>query len=183
VLKSACLQTKLWQSKGFPEIGVSVNISPLQLSDTFLPTVARSLQQTGLVPGSLTLEITESTAMQNVADIIPKIEQLREMGVKLSIDDFGTGYSSLSYLKKFQVNTLKIDQSFVRDIEKDSNQEAIIRAVMAMACSLKIGVIAEGVETEEQVRFLQSLGCRHMQGYYFNRPLSIEQMETAYFKD
>ncbi|MBW5446883.1 EAL domain-containing protein [Cohnella sp. CFH 77786] len=181
VLRTACLQTKIWQSKGFPHLGVSVNISALQLMENFIPVVEKALLQTRLAPGSLTLEITESTAMQSVADIISKIGQLRELGVKLSIDDFGTGYSSLSYLKKFQIHALKIDQSFVRDIEKDTNQEAIIKAVIAMADSLRIGVVAEGVETEEQIRFLRSFGCGRMQGYYFSRPLSIEQAETLYF--
>ncbi|WP_164472773.1 putative bifunctional diguanylate cyclase/phosphodiesterase [Cohnella candidum] len=182
VLKSACLQTKLWQSRGFPNIGVSVNISALQLMENFIPVVEKTLQQTGLAPGSLTLEITESTAMQNLTDILPKIEQLKTLGVKLSIDDFGTGYSSLSYLKKFQIHALKIDQSFVRDIEKDTNQEAIIKAVVAMADSLRIGVVAEGVETDEQIRFLRALGCRRMQGYFFSKPLPAEQMEALYFR-
>ncbi|WP_276354603.1 sensor domain-containing protein [Cohnella caldifontis] len=183
VLRMACLQMKAWQDKGYPEIGISVNIAAQQLNEHFIPLVRSVLDETGLPVSSLTLELTESTAMQQVSDTLSKIEQLRVLGVKLSIDDFGTGYSSLSYLKKFQIHALKIDQSFVRDIDKDEGQEAIIKAVVAIADSLRIGVVAEGVETEEQIRFLRRLGCRLVQGYYFSKPLPAAQIERMYFRD
>lgn len=178
ILRRACLQNKLWQEKGYRSIYVSVNISARQFENVhFVPMVESILSETGLEPHHLKLEITESTAMSSAEDMIKKLEELQELGVDLSIDDFGTGYSSLSYLKKFQIGMLKIDQSFIKDINMDPNQEAIINAIVAMAQNLRIHVVAEGVELLQQVEFLKNIGCFHMQGYFFSKPLATEDIE------
>ncbi len=172
VLRQACLQIKAWQSQGYDVPKLAVNISARQFRQkTLVADITRILAETGVEPRCLVLEITESMLVENIEETIKTLHQLSALGLEISIDDFGTGYSSLSYLKRYPINTLKIDQSFVRDIATDPNDAAIIGAIIAMAHSLKMGVLAEGVETEEQLDFLTRQGCGRFQGFYFDKPL------------
>lgn len=179
VIKEACEQNKAWQLAGLPPLPVSVNISGQQFSQLKVAeTAQRCLEACGLDPEYLEIELTESALMEN-KDIANKIlEQLRVLSVTIAIDDFGTGYSSLAYLKTFPINTLKIDRSFVNDITTDPNDAAIVKAIIAMAHSLELKVIAEGVETEAQLAFLQNLGCNEYQGFLFSRPLPAQEFAT-----
>ena len=161
------------------ELRVAVNLSARQFRQPDLPgQVGKALQASGLDPELLELEITESTVMHNAEQSVETLTRLRKMGVKLSIDDFGTGYSSLSYLKRFPINIVKIDQSFVRDITTDPDDAAIACSIIALAHSLKLSVIAEGVETEGQLEFLTTNKCDQMQGYYFSRPLPVTELDA-----
>ncbi|WP_159882793.1 putative bifunctional diguanylate cyclase/phosphodiesterase [Paenibacillus puerhi] len=179
VLRTACKQNKVWQAAGFTPIKMAVNISPIQFHQPdFVQVVLRALQDSGLEPQYLELEITEGIAMVHVDQVIQKLQTLRDLGVHISMDDFGTGYSSLSYLKKFPINKLKIAQQFVRDITDDPDDAAIIQAIMAMAHSLKLNVIAEGVETEEQLSFLLGVKCREIQGYIFSKPIPAREFTS-----
>jgi diguanylate cyclase (GGDEF)-like protein/PAS domain S-box-containing protein len=179
VLKTACRQNKAWQDAGYPPIDVGVNISAKQFQQgKVIETVMSVLDETGLLPQYLDLEITEGTLMHNLEVATSTLEQLRKMGVHISIDDFGTGYSSLSYLTRFPVNTVKIDQSFVKDIILKPDDAAIAGAVVAMAHSLKLRVIAEGVETIEQLKFLENLRCDEIQGYFVSRPIPAGELES-----
>ena len=179
VLQEACRQNKAWQVAGFPKLRVSVNLSASQLRDSsFVPLVVKTLAETGLEPRFLELELTESALMSDSGDTACKLLRLKELGISISVDDFGTGYSSLSYLKHLPIDTIKIDQSFVRDIVTDPDDAAIVDAIIAMAHSLKLNVIAEGVETREQLEFLRQRKCRQAQGYYFARPLDPPQFEA-----
>ena len=176
VLHTACAQNKAWQDAGCAPISVAVNFSPRQFRQAnLLETITQALTDTGLNPRFLELEITESTIMYQAEKTIVTLEKLHKMGVRLSVDDFGTGYSSLSYLKRFPVHKLKIDQSFVRDINIDPDDAAIVTAVIAMAHSLNVLTIAEGVETEGQLAFLDSLQCGEYQGYYFAKPMPADE--------
>jgi diguanylate cyclase (GGDEF)-like protein len=176
VLHTACAQSKAWQDAGCAPIPVAVNLSPRQFRQAnLLETITQVLADTGLNPRFLELEITESTIMHQAEKTIVTLEKLHEMGVRLSVDDFGTGYSSLSYLKRFPVHKLKIDQSFVRDISSDPDDAAIVTAVIAMARSLDVLTIAEGVETDGQLAFLDSLKCGEYQGYYFAKPMPADE--------
>lgn len=171
VLRTACEQNKVWQKSGFPPLRVAVNLSGRQFrQQDLLEIIKRVLKNTGLDPQFLELEITESTIMENAQASIKTLNELHSMGVKISIDDFGTGYSSLAYLKRFPIDTLKIDHSFVRDINTDPDSAAIVKAIIAMARSLQIRVIAECVETQEQLETLLSLKCDEMQGNLFCSP-------------
>lgn len=176
ILRAACKQMMLWQQKGYKlsKMGVNISVKQFQLYD-FVEVVSGILKDTGLDGRYLELEITESIAMQNEDEVIVKILALKQMGISVSIDDFGTGYSSLSYLKKFPISTLKIAQQFVKDIKNDSDEEAIVSAIIAMANKLNINIIAEGVETESHVKFLTNQKCYIMQGYFFSRPLSSDK--------
>ncbi len=176
-LQEACRQNASWQRDGYAALVVSVNLSSTQLLDGIVATVSEALERSGLGAGWLELELTESTVMQSAEQSALVLHALREMGVRISIDDFGTGYSSLSYLKRFPIDTLKIDQSFVRDIIEDPNDAAITDAVIALARSLKMSVIAEGVETIEQLRFLRANGCDSYQGFLFSRPLPAPEFQ------
>ncbi len=177
VLRTACAQNKVWQACGFPSLRVAVNLSARQFRQPdLLGSIQRVLQETGLDPRSLELELTESIIMHNAEAALAALHALNTMGVQLSIDDFGTGYSSLSYLKRFPIQVLKIDQSFVRGLAVDPSDAAIVTAIIALAHSLDLRVIAEGVETEEQLTFLRSHQCDEMQGYYFSRPLPVEEV-------
>lgn len=172
VLHKACLQNKAWQDAGFLSLRVAVNLSTRFFKrKDLIEMVARILEETKLDPNYLELEVTEGAIMENVEITIKTLRELKEMGVSLSIDDFGTGYSSLSYLKRFPIDTLKIDRSFVQDIVKDPDGTAITTAIIAMGHSLKLKVIAEGVETEEQLAFLYSNQCDEIQGYLFSKPV------------
>jgi len=178
VLRTACKQNKLWQEKGYPPMRLAVNLSARQFQQKDLTTFIRDvLQETGLDARYLELEITESLAMDDVHQAISILHSLKELGVQISIDDFGTGYSSLSYLKKFPIQTLKIDRSFVNDISHDPDDAAIASSIIVMAHSLKLNVIAEGVETASQLNFLRDRNCNEMQGYLFSKPLSAEAFE------
>ena len=171
VLRSACAQAVRWHELGH-NIGIAVNLSPRQFRQKDLVRcVAQALQQSGLVPHYLELEITEGAAMSNAEQAIKVLGELHALGIKLSVDDFGTGYSSLSYLKRFPLDTLKIDRSFVMDLGSDANSDAIVRATIALAQSLHLKVVAEGVETEAQRDFLARADCNEMQGYLFSKPL------------
>jgi EAL domain-containing protein (putative c-di-GMP-specific phosphodiesterase class I) len=172
VLRTACKQAKAWQDAGLPPVRVAVNLSARQFRENIPQLVEKVLAESGLPPHYLELEITESVAMQHAESTEQTLFALRDMGVRLSIDDFGTGYSSLSYLKRFPINKLKLDQSFVRDIITDPDDAAI-----SLAHGMKLDVIAEGVETESQLRFLHGQRCDAIQGYYFSRPVEAAQME------
>jgi len=178
VLRTACRQTKVWEESGLSSLRIAVNISAHQFQKpNLVQTVAEILCETGLNPKRLELELTESAVMKNPESAIATLRELKAMGLQISIDDFGTGYSSLSYLKRFPLDILKIDQSFMRDATKDPNDAAIVKAIITLAHSLNLLVIAEGVETEEQLRFLRQLGCDEMQGFLFSRPLPADDMK------
>jgi diguanylate cyclase (GGDEF)-like protein/PAS domain S-box-containing protein len=184
VLRAACLQNKAWQEAGLPPLRVSSNLSARMFRQPGLPEmVAGVLDETGLDPDYLDLELTESSVMSNTEEAIETLRALRALGVHVSIDDFGTGYSSLNYLKRFPADCLKIDQSFVRDAATEPSDAAIVRAVITLARSLDLKVIAEGVETEEQLRFLRLLGCDEMQGYLLSRPLPAEEFRRKFLDD
>ncbi|MDG4582807.1 MAG: EAL domain-containing protein [Candidatus Competibacter sp.] len=179
VLRTACAQAKAWRREGLPALRMAVNLSPRQfLRPGLVDLVATVLRETGLEAGCLDLEITEGLLMRDVEGNIATLRQLKTMGVRLSIDDFGTGYSSLSYLKRFPIDQLKIDQSFVRDVVTDQDDTAIVLAVIAMAHSMQLEVVAEGVETKEQLAFLRANQCDVMQGYYLSRPAPPHQIAT-----
>ncbi len=172
VLKQACKQAVEWLGAGIPPLRIAVNLSALQFrKNDLVETIAGILDSVGLDPQFLELEITESFLMEDVDSAITKLQDLSALGVHLAIDDFGTGYSSLSYLKRFPLNTLKIDQSFIRDISTDSDDAAIAEAIIALAQSLHLRVMAEGVETEEQLNFLRTRGCDQVQGFLVCRPV------------
>ncbi|MBL8041460.1 MAG: EAL domain-containing protein [Nitrospira sp.] len=178
VLREACRQVKTWENAGLPAISISANVSNSLFHGRTLPaTVADALRDSGLNPAQLELELTESIAMRDVEASVTMLEGLRTMGVRLSIDDFGTGYSSLSYLQRFPLSRLKIDQSFVRDLLTNENNVKITRAIIAMAHSLNLSVLAEGVETEGQLARLREEGCDEVQGYLFSRPVCAEDFE------
>lgn len=177
ILNTACTQNKVWQDAGFPPMFVSVNISSAQFKQpSFIKTVEKALQDTGLNPHYLELELTESILMETTEAAIQTLNDLKSMGLRISIDDFGTGYSSLSYLKRFPIDTLKIDRSFVRDVTSDPDDKAIINAIIALARSLNLKVIAEGVETIQQLVCLHEQGSDGMQGYLFSPPLPKDSL-------
>ncbi len=179
VLRTSCLQNKAWQKAGLPSMIVAVNLSGRQFQQLDLvESMARILKETGLDPQWLEIEITESIAMQNADYTNVVLRSLKGMGVRVALDDFGTGYSSLSYLKKFPIDTLKIDQSFVRDLTSDSNDAAIANAIIVLAHSLKLKVIAEGVEMKEQEAFLREHHCDIIQGFLFSVPLAPPALES-----
>jgi diguanylate cyclase (GGDEF)-like protein/PAS domain S-box-containing protein len=179
VIREACRQNKAWQDKGLAPFCVAVNLSASQFAQPDITLlVARILDETGLAPQYLELEITESVMMHDMELVIRNLEALHGLGVKLAIDDFGTGYSSLSYLKRLPIDKLKIDQSFVRDIAIDSDDEAIVTAIIAMAHNLKMSVIAEGVETETQLQYLRDRKCDEVQGYFYSKPLAADLLEN-----
>ncbi len=175
VLEEACRQTVEWQSQGMQTLSISVNVSIEQLqSGGFADTLKHAIQESGIDPGYLILEITESMVMNDTEAYINTLHELKKQGVDISIDDFGTGYSSLSYLTQFPVDELKIDRSFVTDIHKKEDSQAVGRAIIAMAQSLGLRIVAEGVEEIESLEFLIERGCDLIQGYYYSKPLSKE---------
>jgi diguanylate cyclase (GGDEF)-like protein/PAS domain S-box-containing protein len=184
VLRTACQQAKKWHDQLGTRFIISVNLSTRQFQQQDLvSTVHRSLQDTKLPPELLELEITETLGMKNPELTLKTLHELKAMGIHIAIDDFGTGYSSLSYLKKFPIDTLKIDRSFVSDINADSNDGAIVVAVIALAHSLKLKVIAEGVETPEQASYLLDHGCERIQGYIFSPPVPAQDFESLIKKN
>jgi EAL domain-containing protein (putative c-di-GMP-specific phosphodiesterase class I) len=178
VLHEACRQTRAWHDRGIRDLAVAVNISGVQFQQRDLvESVSDALERAGLAARFLELEITESVVMQNAPEAIVMLEQLHKMGVKLSIDDFGTGYSSLNYLKRFPIDKLKIDQSFIRDLSADVDDAAIVQAIIAMAHSLRLRVVAEGVENAGQLDFLRALDNDEYQGFLHSQPLSAAEVE------
>ena len=176
VLYEACRQTLEWHKQGLEGLSISVNVSSVQLHQQDLPkTVKHALERSGLDPRCLVLEMTESMIMKNPEKIIKVLQQLKNLQLSISIDDFGTGYSSLSYLKKFPLDELKIDRSFIVDIDGDDDDKAIVTAVIAMAHSLGLKIVAEGVENESQLAFLKTLFCDQIQGFYYSKPLPKEE--------
>jgi diguanylate cyclase (GGDEF)-like protein/PAS domain S-box-containing protein len=176
VLRTACLQSKAWQNSGFDPLRVAVNLSARQFQQPGLvESIAQILKETGLEPNLLELELTEGSIMKDPNLAIRKLHELKAMGIQISVDDFGTGYSSLNYLKRFPIDTLKIDQSFVREINTDPDNEAIVSAIITLAHALKLNVIAEGVETQEQLESLRVLKCDEVQGFLFSQPLAVAE--------
>jgi diguanylate cyclase (GGDEF)-like protein/PAS domain S-box-containing protein len=176
VLRTACSQVNVWRNQGQLSLRIAVNVSARQFHDVhFIDTVRGVLAETGLPPEALELEITEGMMMHNMEHTIAIIRTLRELGVQISEDDFGTGYSSLNYLKQFPIHTLKIDKSFIRDIGSDSDDAALVIAIIAMAKSLHLSIVAEGVETEEQLAFLRAQGCTQCQGFLFAKPMPEQE--------
>jgi EAL domain-containing protein (putative c-di-GMP-specific phosphodiesterase class I) len=182
VLERACRQLREWQGRLGRGFRLSLNLSVGQLADgdRLYRAVEGAVRSAGVDPGTLELELTESILMQNLGEKAVLLDRLGALGIGISIDDFGTGYSSLSYLKRLPVDAIKIDSSFVRDIGLDANDEAIVRAIIAMAHSLKLSVIAEGVETEAQLRRLRDLGCDEYQGFFASPALPPAEFERAY---
>jgi diguanylate cyclase (GGDEF)-like protein/PAS domain S-box-containing protein len=179
VLREACKQARTWMDAGLPLATMAVNISAMEFRDEdFLDGVFRILQQTGLDPAALELELTESVLMKRAESTQSILKMLRGSGIQLAVDDFGTGYSSLSYLRKFPIDALKIDQSFIRQITTAPDETTIVTAVISMGRSLKLRVVAEGVENQEELAFLQAHQCDEAQGYYFSRPVLPEQFAT-----
>jgi len=178
VLRTACIQTKRWHDMGFLDLFVSVNLSARQIQEAdFVRMVVDIIDESGLPPTSLKLEITENSMMENPEVCIAKMESLRAKGITFSIDDFGTGYSSLSYLKRFPIDSLKIDRSFISDAMKSKGDREIIKTIIDMARNLSVDTVAEGVETQEQKELLTSYGCNKMQGFLFSHPLPVEKFK------
>ncbi len=178
VLEAACAQAALWQMAGFPPFRVAVNVSAREFTAALPARVQDLLSRHALGPAWLELEITESTLMSDIDRVIDIMDQITALGVSLSLDDFGTGYSSLSYLKRFPIDTLKIDRSFTMGLPRDSNDCAIASTIISIAQKLHLGVIAEGVETSEQLAFLRSAGCDEVQGYLYSKPLTASAFEN-----
>jgi len=182
VLRTACIQLKEWMQSGLPPFRMSVNVSVRQLLEKdFAHMVEQTLAHTQLPPHLLELEITESTLMENAQDTLAVLHEIRKLGVRMSIDDFGTGYSSLAYLRQFPIDIIKIDRSFTLDIPQDTDASAIVTAIMVLAHSLRLEVVAEGVETESQLRFLQEQHCNILQGYYLSKPVPADKLNHAFF--
>jgi len=179
VLRMACKQARAWRDARLGPSRISVNVSARQVEQPGLVrAVASALAETGLPPHCLHLELTEGAVMRQLESVSFTLAELREMGVGISVDDFGTGYSSLGYLKRFPVDTIKIDRSFVRDVTTDQNDAAIVTTVIAMARGLNLRVIAEGVETEAQLSFLRENECHEFQGFLLSRPVSATEFEA-----
>ena len=177
VLRTALAQLRVWRDMGLPPLLLAVNLSAVQFNQADLPElIAQMLQEAGVPPQCLELELTEAVAMKNPEAAAARIAALESQGVQLSIDDFGTGYSSLSYLKRFRLHKLKIDQSFVRELDHDTEDQAIVMAIIQLARSLGLRTLAEGVETPEQLAFLRQHGCQLVQGYHFSKPLPPAQL-------
>ena len=179
VLRQACRDARRFHDRGLSNFRVAVNLSARQFRDPSLGAAVQSaLQESGIPAASLELEITETVAMENVLLTMSTLEQFRRAGVTIAIDDFGTGHSSLSYLKRFPIDCLKIDRAFVGDLPETLEDAAIVHSVIQLANGLGIRVVAEGVETAEQLAFLKESGCREVQGYYFSYPVTIEAIES-----
>jgi len=177
VLRAACSQARKWQDEGLSAVPVAINVSAVQFRQQgFCELVRKVLRETGLAPHYLELELTESLLLANADVNLSVLQELKAMGLSLAIDDFGTGYSSFSYLKRFPVSKLKIDRSFVRDVAVNPDDAAITTAIISMAKSLNLKVIAEGVENEAQMSFLRAHQCDEIQGYYFSKPLTVDQI-------
>jgi EAL domain-containing protein (putative c-di-GMP-specific phosphodiesterase class I) len=176
-LRTACAQGKAWMDRGLPPITISVNLSARQfIKKDLIQTIEKILAETGWPPDQLELELTESLIMHNAELFIITLNNLKAMGIKLAIDDFGTGFSSLAYLKRFPIDRLKIDRSFIHDVASDHDSSAIARAVIHLGHSMGLKVLAEGVETSEELEFLRTHDCDELQGYFFSEPLVAENL-------
>jgi EAL domain-containing protein (putative c-di-GMP-specific phosphodiesterase class I) len=172
VLREVCRQIRLWQGAGLTAVSVAVNISALQFArEDFACTVANVLRESGVTGGHLVLELTESIVMKNFKESAQQMNRLKKLGVRMAIDDFGTGYSSLSYLHKLPIDVLKIDRSFIENLNVQEGSRPIVEAVLSMANRLGLSVVAEGVETTEQLNTLEECGCSVIQGYFFSKPV------------
>jgi diguanylate cyclase (GGDEF)-like protein/PAS domain S-box-containing protein len=179
VLRTACAQARAWHAMGFDRLRIAVNLSARQFTQADLPqSIATILQETGLAPHFLEIELTESSVMADIERNIQMLRELKSLGIQLSVDDFGTGHSSLAYLKRLPLDTLKIDRSFVCDIATSEDDASIVSSIITLSHNLKLNVIAEGVETQDQVDILRAQGCDQMQGYFFCKPLPADQIET-----
>jgi EAL domain-containing protein (putative c-di-GMP-specific phosphodiesterase class I) len=179
VLKSVCIQGRKWLDENILRIPVSVNVSVIQLRHPdFIGKIKSIIKETDFPPGKLEIEITETILIENVGDIRSKLDQLKSLGCSIVIDDFGTKYSSFSYLKILPIDKLKIDKSFIEDISEDSKSSDIVKAIIAMGKSLKLTVITEGVETQEQIDFLKKNGCNYIQGFYYSNPVPASQIQS-----
>lgn len=177
VIKTACRQSRAWQDAGGVPVNIAVNLSARQLDlDQLINTVADALSQTGLAPQHLELELTETAIMPDAVEAIGILTDLKSLGIRLSLDDFGTGYSSLNYLRRFPLDSIKIDRSFIMGVGESANDRAIVKTIIALASNLNMNVIAEGVENRTQAEFLKLHGCHEMQGYFFARPLPAAQL-------
>jgi len=180
VFETACAQSRRWRESGHANLRMAVNLSPRQFRQSDLvASVSKALERTGVAAEALELEVTESVAMDNPARSAEILRSLKALGISLAIDDFGTGHSSLGYLNRFPLDFLKVDQSFVRGIPGDADSAVIVRTVIALARNLRLETIAEGVETEAQLRFLQKEGCEEAQGYLFSRPQPAADLATV----
>jgi len=176
VIKTACAQNIAWQRQGLPPVRMAVNLSLRQLmDDKLLEDITAALNDSGMAPNLLEMEITESMVMYKPERLIEALTKIKNMGVRLALDDFGTGYSSLAHVKQFPIDTLKIDRSFIRNLSQNSEDKAIIEAIIAMGKTLSLNVVAEGVETMAQDEFLREHICDEMQGYYFSKPVAPDQ--------
>ncbi|MCB1709017.1 MAG: EAL domain-containing protein, partial [Halioglobus sp.] len=176
VLREACRQMKSFEQMGLNLPKVAVNVSALQFNPAFIRSVKEVLQETGLAPSKLELELTEGVVMDDASSTMQALAELKALGVSLSIDDFGTGYSSLSYLSRFPLDELKIDRSFVTEFDKSDNDASLVIAIIAMARSMNLRLVAEGVETHEQYHFLISNGAHVIQGYLFSKPVPAAEL-------
>jgi EAL domain-containing protein (putative c-di-GMP-specific phosphodiesterase class I) len=182
ILRESSRQTVLWQKKGYPPLNISVNVSVRQLEDVnFVEKIKAILDETGLDPKHLELEITESV-LADMKSTISILKEIRELGIHISVDDFGTGYSSLSYIKELPIDTLKIDQSFIKDIHTNKESKEIAKAILNLAYSIGLNVVAEGVELKEHVDELNKDGTILGQGYYYSRPLKVSAFEEYMMK-
>jgi len=178
VVREACRQAKAWQRRGLPQVRVAVNLSASQFRQkNLLATIRQALLDADLDPSYLEVELTESAVMTNPEESVSILEQLSKMGVLVSVDDFGTGYSSMSYLRRFPIDKLKIDRGFISEIMTRPDDASIVRAIVSLAHSLRLKVVAEGVETPDQLNFLKTLGCDQYQGFHFSTPVSAADFE------
>ncbi|MEH6813618.1 MAG: EAL domain-containing protein, partial [Motiliproteus sp.] len=181
VLREACNQWCHWKAQGLNPGKINVNLSALQFrSNNLCDSLQRIIQNSGIDPDALVLEITESVLMDDAESTLAQFQAIKALGVRFAVDDFGTGYSSLSYLKTFPLDYLKIDRTFVRDLESSSSDLEIVRTIIAMANNLKMELVAEGVETPEQLRILSEQGCDYMQGFILSRPLVAEEFQSQF---
>jgi EAL domain-containing protein (putative c-di-GMP-specific phosphodiesterase class I) len=179
VLREACQRLRQWQSQGLPIETLSINVSPRQFhQENFVEQVRTIVSKSGADPALLEFELTEGILIENAENVSRKMRELRALGFRFAIDDFGTGYSSLAYLKRLPLDRLKIDQSFVRDVLTDTSDALIVETIIAMASHLKLEVIAEGVENEQELDFLREKGCYHYQGNYLSLPLGSAEFEA-----
>jgi EAL domain-containing protein (putative c-di-GMP-specific phosphodiesterase class I) len=177
VLKTACMQIRAWQQQGMRRFPVAVNLSPRQFAEeSLLLDIKSALDDSGVEGSDLELEITETMVMNDPEQAVNTLRRLKDLGIRVAIDDFGTGYSSLAYLKRFPIDSVKVDRSFVEDIPQDVDSMAIVQAIISMAHSLRLKVVAEGVETEAQVSFLRGEGCDEIQGHYFSAACSASEI-------
>ena len=177
VLHEACRQARAWQVAGLPPLNIAVNVSSVELRDPgFVAGIRATLKETRLEPRYLELEITERALVEDAHSIADVLRELRDIGVLLALDNFGTGYSSLNHLRRFPIDTLKIDQSFVRDLTTDENGTGIVTAVVDIGKLLQVQVVAEGVETRQQLELVRQLGCTDVQGFYYSRPLPLREL-------